>query len=337
MACYLYATLAGENKLTIFEMDPETADLRDRREVRLSGGPGPIGVDPAQRFMYVGVRSTRELASFEIDHASGALRPLNSVDLDADPCYMATDRRGRYLLSAYYAAGKVTVHGIESDGSLRPEAVQDLPTAEKAHCIQTDASNRFVFVPHVMPANAIFQFRFDESTGKLSPNDPPKATPPEGAGPRHFCFHPKASFVYADNEQASSVTSYRFDEDNGALEARQTVSTLPEGFIGQNSNAQLHISPDGRFLYASNRGHNSIAGFALDASGRIRSIGRFPAPPIPRAFNLDPEGRHLFAAGLDSGEMATYRIDGETGALEHLRTTTLGDQPMWILVLNLKG
>ena len=161
-------------------------------------------------------------------------------------------------------------------------------------------------------------------------------TPPGEVGPRHFCFHPHRDILYFSNEQGSSVTAYRFNTSAGTLTAMQTVSTLPDGYTGPNSCAQIRIAPSGRFLYAPNRGHNTIAGFAVDAStGLLTPTGHTPAEPIPRAFNLDPDGKFLYAAGLESGRLTAYRIDAGTGGLEPLMTAPVGTRPMWVLTLRL--
>jgi 6-phosphogluconolactonase len=152
--------------------------------------------------------------------------------------------------------------------------------ARGAHSIQTDPSNRFAFVPHIAGRgpNEIWQFRFDEQTGHLTPNSPPKVVPDQPVGPRHFCFHPSKDLLYCSNEQGCSVTAYRFNTSTGTLTALQTVSTLPDGYTGQNSCSQIQIGPSGKFLYAPNRGHNSIAGFAVDAAtGLLTPIGQVPA------------------------------------------------------------
>ena len=205
--------------------------------------------------------------------------------------------------------------------------------------MQTDLSNRFAFVPHIADKgpNLIFQFKFDQGTGRLTPNSPPRLTPAD-AGPRHYCFHPSKDILYFTNEQGSSVTAYNLDSSAGTLSAFQTVSTLPNDYEGENSCAQIQISPSGRFLYAPNRGHDTIAGFSVDAStGELTPVGHTPAEAVPRAFTLDPGGNFLYAAGLESGRLASYRIDRETGGLEPLETHTVGQGPMWVLIARLAG
>jgi 6-phosphogluconolactonase len=203
--------------------------------------------------------------------------------------------------------------------------------------MQTESTNRFAFVPHIAngPApNTIYQFRFDENTGRLTPNTPPQAFPGEGAGPRHFCFHPTKNVVYFSNEQGCSVSAYNLDTDKGTLTLFDTVSTLPDGFEGSNSCAQIQISHDGRFVYAPNRGHNSIACFATDpATGGLTRTAIVPSERVPRAVSLDPASRHFYAAGLESGTLACYRVDQSTGVLQHLKTYPVGKAPMWVMIL----
>ncbi len=336
MKYYVYVSVSAENKILIFQMDPHTGKLIPQGETSVGGSPGPLTVDPEQKFLYAGIRSIREILSFSIDQNTGSLSPIGSVSLDADPCYLATDRRGNFLLSAYYGAGKVAVHPIGKDKAVGNEAVASIPTAERAHCIQTDSSNRFVFVPHTAGPNLIFQFRFNENTGALVPNAVPKVIPEEGAGPRHFCFHPNKDVLYFSNEQGCSVTAYNFDSLAGTLAPFQTISTLPDDFDGDNSCAQIHITPSGKFLYVSNRGHDSIAGFSIDdATGQLTSLGQQPTEAIPRGFNIDLTGNFLYAGGQASGRLASYRIDTRTGQLMPLETYTIGKQSMWVQFISL--
>ena len=340
MPTYLYAAIAGEDRIAIYALDPETGLLSFQRDVHLSGSPGPLTADPQRRFLYAGLRTNFQISCFRIDPRTGDLAPIASVPLDADPCYLTTDRRGRFLLSSYYFSGKVAVHRIGADGAILAPPVESRSTADHAHSIQTDPTNRFAFVPHTVEPNAILQFHFDEETGQLEPNAVPKVIPETKAGPRHFCFHPNKPVLYFVNEQGCSVTAHRLDPETGTLSPFQTVSTLPGTFGGKNSCAQAHISPSGRSLYAANRGHDSIACFSIDAdTGRLTAIGQQPTEKTPRVFGLDPEGKWLFAAGLDTGRLATYHIDDQTGALAPVRTLSIGPQPMWVLVLRfqLKG
>ncbi len=336
MALRMYVSLSEDDRLAIFDVDGDTGELNLSETVTITGGPAPLAVDPTGAVMFVGRRGIPEVSSYLIDQDTRGLSPKSSVSLEGDPCYLATDRTGRFLLSSYYSAGRVAVHAIDHDGSIMAPALEWLATGRGAHSIQTDPSNTFAFVPHIAGGNgpnAIFQFKFDENTGRLTPNSPPTVPQESEAGPRHFCFHPDGDVVYFSNEQGCSVTAYNFDRSAGTLTAFQTLSTLPEGYEGPNMCSQIQISPSGRALYAPNRGHDSIACFSIEPSnGSMQSLGAVPTEAVPRAIGLDPGGNYLFAAGLESGRLAAYRIDSLTGELELLDSYDIGRGPMWVLV-----
>lgn len=337
MAYHVYVTISGEGRIARYAMDEATGALTHREDQAASGRPAPVAIDPARRFLYVARRDDLLLTSYAITPGSGALVERNSVAVETDPCYLATDRSGRWLFSAHYIGETAAVHAIAGDGTLLAPAVEWRHTGRGAHCFQTDRSNRFAFVPHIEgngALNAILQFRFDAETGRISPNDPAEARPAGADGPRHFCFHPAKDIVYVSNEQGCSVSVYDFDAAAGTLALRQTLSTLPEDWSGANTCAQILITPDGRHLYAPNRGHNSIAAFAVDAGdGGLRALGQVPAEPVPRVMGLDPAGRFLLSAGLESGRLATYRVDGESGRLDRIATTEVGRAPMWVAII----
>ncbi len=265
--------------------------------------------------------------------------------------YLSTDRRGRYVLSAYYQAGHCAVHPIDATGAVGGAAIEWLDTNSGAHCFQTDPSNQYAFLPHIatgsgglprLPAgrqeavNAIFQYKFDAATGHLTPNTPPRLSPSAPDGPRHYCFHPSKDLVYVCNEQGCSVTVYALDRATGTLTAGQTVTTLPEGFTERNSCAQIQIHPAGRHLYTSNRGHNSIASYTLDeTTGALTPTGWTEVDPVPRAFGLDPSGHFLYATGLETGNLIGFRIDQQSGALSRLETYAVGALPMWVVITEL--
>ncbi|MFC1526679.1 lactonase family protein [Candidatus Latescibacterota bacterium] len=337
MPYFVYVSVAGENKISIYTMNRETGKLDEQGEVAAEGGPTPMTASPEEKYVYVGMRQARQIHSFRIDHQTGGLSLVSTCTLDADPVYLSTDRKGRYLLSSYYRAGVVAVHRIGDNGAVYPPPVEWRGTSERAHSIQTDPSNRFAFVPHVVPSNAIYQFRFDEQTGKLSPSAAGPVTPPVEEGPRHFCFHPSRDIVYVANEQGGSVTCYNFNAATGTLEEFQRVSTLPQGFEGSNACADIRITPDGDSVYASNRGHDSIACFAVDeSSGELSAMGHVRTEETPRSIALDPAGEYLLVAGQGSGKLASYHVE-ESGALTPLETVDVGAAPGWVMVLNLVG
>ena len=343
MATYLYVSLQGDDVIARYDLDPATGGLTNRVEFPLAGMPAPMATDPAKRFLFVGRRRPGEfgLTSYSIDGGSGDLERINDIDLDGNPVHIFVDRTGNYLLSAYYYQARVGVHGFGDDGRLDPTPIEWRETGIGAHYIQTDASNRYAFVPHIAEGsqtgpNAIFQFRFDESTGRLTPNDPDRANPTSPEGPRHICFNPNLDVVYSSNEQGCSVTAYRFDADAGTLSPFQTVPTLPEGFTERNTCSQIQITPSGRFLYAPNRGHNSVAGFAVDGTdGSLTAIGLVATEAVPRAFSLDTTGNYLYASGLETGRLASYRVNQDSGELEPLQVYDIGREPMWVTIIDL--
>lgn len=343
MTTFMYVSLQQEDRIAQYTVDPNTGGLEHQANYALAGMPAPLAADPQGCFLFVGRRLPGEfgLSGFRIRPDDGHLEPVNDVPLGGDPVHISVDRNGRYLLSAYYYQARVGVHAFSDDGALDAAPVEWRETGIGAHYVQADPSNRYAFVPHIAEgnhtgANAIFQFRFDQESGHLAPNAPDRVIPNAPEGPRHFCFNPNHNVLYSSNEQGCSVSAYRFDSDTGLLTPFQTVPTLPDNYDGPNSCSQIQITPDGRFLYAPNRGHNSIAAFAVDdADGSLTSLGQTATEPIPRAFSLDNTGNFLYAAGLESGNLAAYRIAQDTGRLEPLTTYAVGQSPMWVLIINL--
>ena len=336
MAGYLYVPLIDERKFLIFGMDEDSGKLRLNRQIQLSARPYQLCADPRQRYLYQQLRSESYsgVASFRVDPASGEATRIGEVELEADACYVATDRGGRFLLAAYLIAGMVTVHPIGDDGAVRAPACARRVTEIYAHSILTDPSNRYAFVPHVAPTDAIHQFRFDPSSGSLRPGRIPKIATRPGRGPRHLAFHPSGSLVYANEEQSSSLGAYRLDPSSGSLALLQSLSTLPGGgFRGKNSTGSVRVHPEGKAVYVSNRGHDSIAAFAVDAgTGLLSPLGWVPSQPIPRTLGITGDGRFFFAGSDESGRLSSYRIDTR-GMLEPLETIEVGKFVSWILPL----
>jgi 6-phosphogluconolactonase len=337
MSYHVYVTVSGEGRIARYSMDRDTAALERRKDVPLSGRPAPIALHPDQRVMHVARRDAHLITSLRIDRKTGDLTEIGTIPTVEDPCHMSTDRTGRYLLAAYYLSKKVTVHRIGDGGAAIDPPVVFRETAIGAHCFQTDPSNRFAFVPHIAredAPNAIFQFLFDAKTGQIAPNDPARVPQPDWTGPRHYCFHPSRDVLYFSNEQGCSVTAYSLDAGKGTLAPFQTIPTLPEGWSGRSKCSQIRMTPDGRFLYAPNRGHDSIAEFAVDPStGRLRFLGCAAAEKIPRAFEIDPAGKYLISAGHDSGRLAVYRIGADSGRLEQIALHDVGAVPMWVTII----
>lgn len=344
----LYVGLQDDDKIAVFEIDPDSGSLTKRTETAAAGGPSVMALSPDRRTLYVGHRTRPSIASYRIDPASGGLSLLGAAPQADAPTFLAPDRAGRYMLCAYYQGGYAAVHPIAADGTIGAAPADKRETAVGAHAIATDRSNRFAFVPHIARIqdnvmeppknnpgpNAIMQFKFDAASGRLTPNAPPRVEQAEMTGPRHYTFHPGLDVVYFSNEQGCSVSAYRLDPAAGTLAAMQTVSTLPAGHSERTTCSQIHLTPSGRFLFVGNRASTSsnIAGFSVDpASGRLTAAGHAATEAVPSAFCLDPDGRYLFAAGTASGRLASYRIDGASGALTPLAALAIGGRPAAVL------
>ena len=346
----LYACLQDEDKIVTFAVDADTGQITRQAETPVVGGPSLLAISPDRRVLYIGCRTQPAISSFRIDQDTAGLTLQRTVSSPHAPTFLAPDRTGRYLLSAYYQGGYAAVHPLGDAGAVGAPALDRQDTANGAHAIQTDPSNQFAFVPHIARLNDnvlepprdnpgpnfIAQFRFDAQTGHLTANSPFRVEQTGRLGPRHYCFHPALDVVYFSNEQGCSVTSYRLDRAKGTLSAVQTITTLPAGYTARNTCSQIHLTPSGRFLYVGNRGHNSIAGFAVDtATGQLTAVGHVSTEAVPSAFALDPAGSFLFAAGTATGRLAAYRIDEQTGALNALDTYAVGQRPAAVLVARL--
>jgi len=345
----LYVGLQDEDKIVGFGVDADSGQLTRQTEVPAAGGPSVMAISPDRRTLYVGHRTHPAISSFRIDQGTGGLTLLGTVSQQHAPTFLAPDRTGTHLLCAYYQGGGAAVHRLGADGAVGAPSLGWLPTATGAHAIATDRSNRFAFVPHIARLNdnvleppkdnpgpnVIFQFKYDAQTGSLTPNSLLRVEQTALLGPRHYCFHPTLDLVYFSNEQGCSVSAYRQDNTTGTLSAAQTVTTLPSGYTARNTCSQIHLTPSGRFLYVGNRGHNSIAGFAVDGAGRLTAAGHASTEAVPSAFCLDPLGHFVFAAGSASGRLASYRINEETGALTPLTIYDVGQRPQAVLATRL--
>ena len=337
----MYISLAGENKIATFSInDLGKPTLQFKKTI--PGKPAPLVIDKNKKFLYVGCRDSLQITTLLRNEKSGELEILSSTSLPSDPCYLSLDKKNNFLFSAYYGAGIITVHSINKDGSINQKLIESIVTAQGSHCIQSNHSNNYVFSTAIAETkdhdsnNSIFQFIFNQTTGQLIPNTPYKLTLSEQLGPRHFCFHPqKNDLVYFSNEQGSSVSVAQINQKTGTLKYLQHISTLPENYNQENTCSQIHITSNGKFLFAPNRGHNSIASFSIDQnSGLLNKINYTMVDPVPRAFNLDPSGEYLYVTGLTTGNLLTYKISSNNGILELKYKTKVGQSPMWIMIIN---
>ncbi len=339
-ATFVYVGNAESNEVYVLQLDRSSGDLTVVEKVPIPGvtKPGistPMALSPDRRFLYVGTRGEPKIAAgFAIDPASGRLTHVASGPLADSMAYIATDRTGRFLLGASYPGHKITVNPIGPQGNVQPPH-QVLPNHPNAHSILADAGNRYVLAM-TLGNDLVNQFTFDAATGMLAPNTPPAVRVKEKAGPRHFAFHPNGKVVYVLGETDASVYVFDYDAGTGQLREKQTVSALPPDFQGKPSAADLHITPDGKFLYGSERTSSTLAGFKVDpANGTLSPIGSVPTEKQPRGFNIDASGRYLLAVGQLSHGMSSYRIDPESGKLIKLKEYPMGKNPNWVEIVDL--
>ena len=339
-ATFVYVGNAESNEIYVLQLDRTTGDLTLVEKVPIPGiekpgGSTPMSVSPDRRFLYVGTRGEPKVAAgFAIDPTSGKLKHVASGPLADSMAYIATDRTGRYLLGASYPGHKVTVNPIGPPGSVQAPK-QVLPGYPNAHAILADAANHHVLVP-TLGNDRVNVFTFDAATGTLAPGTPPAVEVKAKAGPRHFRFHPNGKVVYVIGELDGTVYVFDYDAGTGRLTEKQSASALPPDFQGKPSAADLHITPDGKFLYGSERTSSTLAGFRVDpANGTLTPIGSVPTEKQPRGFNIDSSGRYLLAVGQLSHGLSSYAIDPASGKLTKLKEYPMGKNPNWIEIVDL--
>jgi len=331
----LYVSEGGDKRIAVYALDEATGELTRKSALDLPAAPGSLAISHDRTRLFAAVRSARQFASIAVDRATGALANPVLSEPSTNAAYVHVDKTGQWLFAASYGEGVVTLSRIKN-GVVDGAPVVTLETGKKAHSIQVDPANRFAFVPHVGELNKVEQLRFDAAAGTLTPNTPPSMPGGEGQGPRHMQFHPNGRWAYFVNEQGKSVTLCDYDAKAGTLKIRQTVSTVPPDWDKtKGSCADIHVSADGRFAYASNRGHDSLAVFSIHPdSGELTSLGQTPTEKTPRSFCLVPGGeKYVVSAGEGSHRLVVYRRDAKTGALTPLNTYDCGKGPAWVLAV----
>ncbi|WP_433995285.1 lactonase family protein [Bradyrhizobium manausense] len=336
---FAYVGNADSNTISVFkiagngEMTPvQTAAFTG---IEKPGASTPLAITPDHRVLIAGVRSQPFVAvSFAIDPKTGQLSHIGNGPLADSMANIATDRGGKVLFSASYGGNKVALNPLAANGVVA-EPKQVIPTGLNAHAFLPSPDNRFVFATN-LGSDQVLRFAFDANAGTLTQNDPPAVKTPEKSGPRHFVFHPNGKFVYLIHELNGDVAAYSYEAKNGAWSEIQRTTALPEGFSGKPWAADIHITPDGRFLYASERTTNTLTAYKVDlSSGKLTTIGSVPTEKQPRGFNIDPTGHYLAAVGELSDGMTVYAIDQSSGALGKLKSYATGKKPNWVEFLTL--
>lgn len=329
-----YTSEGGEG-IYIYRFDPETGKLEKTGKTTGLMNPSFLTIDSRQRYLYAvnevssfAGKRVGGVSSFLINEKNGELTFLNSKPSGGTgPCYVTLDKMDRYLLVANYGSGSVCVLPINDDGSLgnptdliQHEGSSINPKRQEgphAHSVVVGPSNRYVYVPD-LGLDKIMIYRFDSNQGKLTPNKIPYVSTKPGAGPRHFIFHPNNRLAYLINELDSTIVAYAYNEHDGSLKEIQTISTLPKNFTGVNIAADIHVTPSGKFLYGSNRGHDSLVIYQInEETGMLNYVGHeHTRGSFPRNFAIDPFGKFLLVANRKGNNIVSFRINAETGLLK---------------------
>jgi 6-phosphogluconolactonase len=339
-ATFVYVGNAGSNNIYVLSLDAKSGDLTmiekvDVPGIKAAGGSTPLAVSPDKKFLVAGLRGDPKVAAtFKIDRKTGKLTHVGSGPLADSMPYIAHDRTGKFLLSASYGGNKVSVNPIGPDGVAQaPKQIID--TEPNAHEIMPSADNRFVLATS-LGGDLVRQFKFDAKSGTLTLNDPPSVSVKAKSGPRHFRWSKDGKTVYLLCELDSSLFAFDYDAKKGTLKQKQEVDTMPAGYSGKRWAADLHLTPDGKFLYTSERGNDTLVAYKVDrASGKVSLIDRYPTETQPRGFAIDPAGRYLLAVGEKSNGMSSYKIDAKTGVLTKLKSYPMDKSPNWVEIVNL--
>src|SRR6266849_240236 len=328
VGCYTTKQRNGRGEgITVHRIDAATGAWTQLQLVKTADNPSWLTFDRNQRFLYSAHGDGEVVSAFRVDEATGQLSLLGTQDAKGkNGVRLGVDASNRFVICANYSSGTVAVLPIQPDGSLGP--VTDLAAlpgkpgphrtqqhSSQPHDIVFDPRGRFIVVPD-KGLDATFVFSLDAASGKLVPAAPPSVASRPGAGPRHAEFHPTKPYAYLLNELDSTLATYRFDGERGALAPLQVITTLPPTFTGDSTTSEIVVAASGRFVYASNRGHDSLAIFAVEDAGTLSPVGWEPTQgKTPRFFAIEPSGTFLYAANQDSDTIVTFRVDQASGKL----------------------
>ena len=347
MATTVYVSNAEDGDISVYGLGP-SGELRPSSRVPLGGPVMPLAISPDRRFLYAAVRSKPfSVHAFAIEPGNGALKALGKAPLAESCPYISLDHTGRTLLGASYAGHLVSASPVGTDGRVG-EPKQVIPVGRNAHAIRVDRTNRFAYVP-TLGTDQIFQFTFDGAAGRLASNTPALCQMKPGAGPRHFVISSDNRFLYALSELQATVTIFSLNSETGLLAELGTCAGLPaDSRLGPGAPrgpdapprerdsdvwaADLHLTPDNRFLYVSERTRSTLGAFRVEGEGRLSWLASTPTEKQPRGFAIDPQGRFLVAAGEKSTMLSVHAID-EDGSLSPARRFPGGRGGNWVTMV----
>jgi 6-phosphogluconolactonase len=359
---FVYVSNAQDGNIDTYNMDMSTGALTPVGKTEAAKMVMPMTLSPNKKYLYAVIRSqpTRVL-TYAVDPATGALTQKASAPLPDSMPYVSTDHTGRFLFTASYGGDKLAVSPIGENGLVEAEAIQVIPTGRNAHSIMPDRSNNFVYAA-TLGANQVLQFTFDSKTGKLTANEPPAVSPEAGHGPRHLTFSPDNKYLYVLNELSGHVTQYTIDPSKGTLTLVDSISSVPaeaglawgapQAPVGAAPApasvaakdekpkvwaADIQITPDGKFLYSTERTTNKIALFTVaTGTGKLTYVTNFATEAQPRGIRIDPTGQYLVASGEKSDRVSVYKIDKGTGRLGEPNRYPVGNGANWVEIVDLQ-
>ena len=325
---FVILSLGQDQKIATYKLDPLESSLLLQHEIETKGMPTAMCVNKEQTRLYVSMKNTNSLASYSISE-NGKLTLLGESNMGAHACFLSIPPDKNHLLSAYYQAGKVAVHRLDQNGRISAKPLHYFATDERAHSIVPHPSGTSVFVSHTRP-NAIHQFHFNPETGALRPNKQATLQTGPDTGPRHLAFHSEYPHAYGSDEQGKSITAYRFTPETSTLAKIQTLSTQPtDGVDGRSSTSDIEVHPSGNLVFIANRGYNFLASFSIEPNGKLTPLQHTATEAVTRSFNITADGKHLIAAGQQSGNLAIFRI-AKDGKLTRTSTIAAGQNPWWV-------
>lgn len=358
---FVYVSNAQDGNIDAFVMDMSTGALTPIGKAEAAKLVMPMAVSPSKKHLYAVVRSQPvRVLTYAIDPATGGLTQKASAPLPDSMPYVSTDQTGRFLFTASYGGDKIAVSPIGENGLIEAEAIQVIPTGRNAHSILPDRSNKFVYAA-TLGANQVLQFTFDSKSGKLTANEPASVSPEAGHGPRHLAFSSDNKYLYVLNELSGHVTQYVIDASKGTLTLVDSVSSVPAeaglawgapqapvGAAPASASAakdekpkvwaaDIQVTPDGKFLYTTERTTNKIALFTVaPGTGKLAYVTNFATEAQPRGIRIDPTGQYLVASGEKSDRVSVYKIDQSTGKLSEPTRHPVGNGANWVEIVELK-